>query len=287
MLMPGILSARGGRAAGHRPTTCDGPRLRSSIASIVPERSASTASGRPRAGSCRRRRRIVPLRLGRAGRVRVGGQRPSLRANPRSPRQSAVESDADGDDRRGPHRSAWPHGGLADLAHCDSGGERLPRKPRRPNWVNESPCAVIAPPSSRTRIRVRAGAPGRSRYLRGVTPDSSRNRADLRRDSALQRRFRVRLIEERGHRCEQCGNAEKVEAHHRVPLNQGGTWDLENGQLLCPECHKSTRSFAWKIQRGDGTPTRDVLFEAIAQLVEYGGLTESEATDARNRLRNY
>jgi 5-methylcytosine-specific restriction endonuclease McrA len=51
----------------------------------------------------------------------------------------------------------------------------------------------------------------------------------------------VREIAKRrdGYRCRQCGSAEKIEAHHRVPLAHGGAaFDLANLVTLCADCHR-------------------------------------------------
>ncbi len=47
-----------------------------------------------------------------------------------------------------------------------------------------------------------------------------------------------RLIFERAeHRCEKCGSAESLEADHIIPVWNGGTNALDNGQALCVPCH--------------------------------------------------
>ena len=40
-----------------------------------------------------------------------------------------------------------------------------------------------------------------------------------------------------GRRCDQCGKAGRFEVHHRIPVSQGGTNDVENLQVLCRGCH--------------------------------------------------
>jgi 5-methylcytosine-specific restriction endonuclease McrA len=46
------------------------------------------------------------------------------------------------------------------------------------------------------------------------------------------------------HQCRQCGSTKKLEAHHIVPLAEGGAaYDLENVVTLCAACHhKCSRS---------------------------------------------
>ena len=51
-------------------------------------------------------------------------------------------------------------------------------------------------------------------------------------------RFRRRLLDARGWRCERCGLAGKLEVHHKRPLQEGGTaFDPENCEILCAPCH--------------------------------------------------
>lgn len=39
-------------------------------------------------------------------------------------------------------------------------------------------------------------------------------------------------------RCVRCGNAGRLEAHHRIPLEEGGDpYALENLETLCRACH--------------------------------------------------
>ena len=45
------------------------------------------------------------------------------------------------------------------------------------------------------------------------------------------------LIFHLGHKCFVCGYNKIVEAHHIVPINDGGKTSVKNGILLCPNCH--------------------------------------------------
>lgn len=53
------------------------------------------------------------------------------------------------------------------------------------------------------------------------------------------RRLKRLLIELYGPRCNQCGydNLNILQVHHRVPRAHGGTDDLDNLDILCPNCH--------------------------------------------------
>ncbi len=48
--------------------------------------------------------------------------------------------------------------------------------------------------------------------------------------------------------CQKCGKKRKFQgrqfdSHHIIPLKEGGRNTLENGMLLCPQCHKHKHSF--------------------------------------------
>lgn len=58
-----------------------------------------------------------------------------------------------------------------------------------------------------------------------------------RREFGCQNAWRNALLENRGHKCQLCGYAKIVEAHHLVPQSEGGLRTRENGVLLCPNCH--------------------------------------------------
>jgi 5-methylcytosine-specific restriction endonuclease McrA len=60
---------------------------------------------------------------------------------------------------------------------------------------------------------------------------------DPRRGSGAARRFRAAALRKTGGRCARCGSREGVEAHHRVPLADGGTNAPEQAVPLCHACH--------------------------------------------------
>jgi len=110
----------------------------------------------------------------------------------------------------------------------------------------------------------------------------------FRRDAAAHRRFAKAVKERDGYRCQECGSTERLIAHHVIPLQEGGTHDPSNGITLCATCHAPRHAtYRFKLARGDGSPTRRVLMEAIDELEEYGALTAEEAAAARERLRRY
>ena len=48
---------------------------------------------------------------------------------------------------------------------------------------------------------------------------------------------RRQVFERDGYRCQKCGKAGRLEAHHVVHLSAGGTDAVENVQTLCRGCH--------------------------------------------------
>ena len=67
-------------------------------------------------------------------------------------------------------------------------------------------------------------------------------------------RARRAAFEPDGWRCTNCGQAGRLEAHHVVPLDDGGAaYDLANIRTLCRECHidkhrreQSPEEAAWR-----------------------------------------
>ena len=50
--------------------------------------------------------------------------------------------------------------------------------------------------------------------------------------------FRQWCIKRAGFKCSNCGNAGRLEVHHKVPVSQGGIWfDPNNVEVLCRRCH--------------------------------------------------
>ena len=52
--------------------------------------------------------------------------------------------------------------------------------------------------------------------------------------------IRQRVLDRDGHRCKECGKPGRLECHHKVHLQDGGTNDLSNLQVLCRGCHIQT-----------------------------------------------
>ena len=50
-------------------------------------------------------------------------------------------------------------------------------------------------------------------------------------------RIRRAALERAGWRCERCGAAGRLEVHHRVEVQHGGTDAPDNLEVLCVSCH--------------------------------------------------
>lgn len=56
----------------------------------------------------------------------------------------------------------------------------------------------------------------------------------------ISQQLRDRLIEQSGSKCSICGQqfpASLLEIAHISPISQGGTNDIENLMVICPNCH--------------------------------------------------
>ena len=69
------------------------------------------------------------------------------------------------------------------------------------------------------------------------------------------RKFRRRVLDAKGWRCEDCGKAGRLELHHPKPLQHGGAaLDDKNAKILCRQCHiqhhkrpPTPESLAWDV----------------------------------------
>ncbi|MGI5196945.1 HNH endonuclease [Streptomyces sp. CA-288835] len=57
------------------------------------------------------------------------------------------------------------------------------------------------------------------------------------RDSRWERHIRPRALARDAFACVVCGERERLEVDHVVPIAKGGTWTLDNAQTLCKPCH--------------------------------------------------
>lgn len=76
-----------------------------------------------------------------------------------------------------------------------------------------------------------------------------------------------KLLERAGGVCEDCGDDDRLEAHHVIPRALGGSHDLENLRLLCWECHQGkgwARNHAALIDAGLVVPAVDTQLALAA-----------------------
>jgi 5-methylcytosine-specific restriction endonuclease McrA len=66
------------------------------------------------------------------------------------------------------------------------------------------------------------------------------------RDRSQQAAFRRAVLARSGGVCEVCGSNVGVQAHHKVPLSRGGSYDPSNGVALCPTHHLLVDRYARK-----------------------------------------
>ena len=76
------------------------------------------------------------------------------------------------------------------------------------------------------------------------------------------RAFRRRVLERDRWRCTSCGAARVLEAHHIVPIEDGGDpWDMDNAATLCRGCHIAHH----QAERKSNNPTRDRWQQLVAE----------------------
>ena len=54
--------------------------------------------------------------------------------------------------------------------------------------------------------------------------------------------IRQQVLDRDKHRCRECGKAGRLEAHHVLELQDGGSNDLDNLSTLCRGCHIRTHA---------------------------------------------
>ena len=82
---------------------------------------------------------------------------------------------------------------------------------------------------------------------------SSPKRTDVASRPALSkyawRKLRARALARDGGRCRRCGNGSKLQVHHVVRPQDGGSDDLGNLITLCDRCHRLTHKAMGKGRR--------------------------------------
>lgn len=84
-------------------------------------------------------------------------------------------------------------------------------------------------------------------YLKEVSKERLRNAAvwnkgttyTLKHEFKNKKAWATAVIRERGNACEKCGWSEaRCDVHHKVLKSEGGKNTIENGIVLCPNCHR-------------------------------------------------
>src|SRR5712664_2524842 len=105
----------------------------------------------------------------------------------------------------------------------------MPNRPGR-LCVHSTTCGIIVhPPQTRCAEHL---------LLLSQLDARRRGNSHERGYDARHRRWR-KIILWRDPICKGCGKALSTHADHIVPLSQGGTWQLSNGQGLCESCHNT------------------------------------------------
>lgn len=97
------------------------------------------------------------------------------------------------------------------------------------------------------------------------------------------------LVFHYGHKCAVCGYDKIVEAHHIIPMSEGGITSIKNGILLCPNCHAEVHAKLLDLSEAllklgellesslenNQQPSRESMFRKIQRV------TEGSTTNAR------
>jgi hypothetical protein len=67
------------------------------------------------------------------------------------------------------------------------------------------------------------------------------------------RDFRAKVLWRDGYRCQHCGSAAHLQAHHLQPRSGGGSDTPDNGLTLCEACHKTLHAGAWILTQSPKT----------------------------------
>ena len=104
-------------------------------------------------------------------------------------------------------------------------------------------------------------------------------------------KFTKRVLGQDKHRCALCGNWERLEAHHIIPICCGGKRHaLRNGITLCYECHlpfHKNRNRDWGVDIGYSILQLTLLRQKHPRRFRWGAaladLIEIQATENRRR----
>lgn len=114
------------------------------------------------------------------------------------------------------------------LCHCDCGNEveRASASLRKAKGVCS--CGCYLKEVSKQRLKHDSWNIGRSYRIKGLD-DIYKNR----------KAWATAVIREKGSKCEICGwNRARCDVHHILPRSKGGLNTINNGAVLCPNCHR-------------------------------------------------
>lgn len=115
------------------------------------------------------------------------------------------------------------------LCACDCGGQKIVQSNNllRPGGTRSCGC-LRSEANARKRARDGVWNEGKSYAVLGGIKCYRTKQA-----------WAKAVIRHYGNRCQTCGwDKARCDAHHKVPKSSGGLHTIENGTVLCPNCHR-------------------------------------------------
>ena len=96
-------------------------------------------------------------------------------------------------------------------------------------------CPVCGKELINARAKTTCGRACANRKRAGIRYTGEARKDKVKATSALK----LRLVQQRGGICERCGyaNTRILVVHHKIQRCDGGSDDLDNLELICPNCH--------------------------------------------------
>lgn len=107
--------------------------------------------------------------------------------------------------------------------------------------------------------------------------------------SAGWSKVRKAAIERDGNKCLKCGDTDRLEVHHKIPLSAGGGDELSNLETLCKRCHSMVpKNRSGISQAEDGPPNPPTKPTRPNQLPQTeGGIIEKGLTTAAEMVEDF